>query len=314
MRCTILCKDKKTIFADKMKVVKRNSLRAWFLAVRFPTLPASVTPVAVASALAFSVNAFRWQPALICLLFAVLAQVIANFANDYYDFIKGSDNAERQGPRRAVVEGWVSPKAMLYVALLLLVVDAGIGMLLIYYGGWQLIFVGLVVALFALGYSGGPYPLAYHGLGDICVLIFFGIIPVGFTYYIQTGQWNIATVLCGIACGLVTTNILIANNYRDRFTDKKTDKITSIVMFGERFGEMLYLVNGLIAVLCCQYFWFTDTFGAACLPFLYLPFHIQTWKSMITIKEGVRLNQILGKSARNVLVFGALLIIGLLFV
>jgi len=293
-------------------MIKKNSPQAWFLAMRPKTLPAAATPVIVACALACHEKSFQWKPALICLLFAIIAQVIANLANDYFDYKKGSDNEERLGPKRAVAEGWIAPEVMLRATIVLLLLNLTLGLLLLPYGGWKLIFVGLCIAIFAFAYSGGPYPLAYHGWGDVCVFVFFGIVPVGFTYYIQTLQWNLPVTICGVSVGLVIINILVANNYRDRFSDTKVGKRTSIVLFGEKFGEWFYLLNGIVAVLCCQYFWLEKTIWAALLPIVFLVFHIQTWKEMITINQGRALIGILEKTARNVLIFGGLLSIGLL--
>ena len=293
-------------------MIKKNTPQAWFSATRPKTLSAAATPVIVACALACHDKSFQWKPALICLLFALTAQVISNFANDYFDYKKGIDNEERLGPKRAVAEGWIAPKIMLSVTLALLVLDLALGLLLMYYGGWKLIFVGLFVAVFAFAYSGGPYPLAYHGLGDICVFIFFGIIPVGFTYYVQTLQWNLPVTICGISVGLVIINILVANNYRDRHSDAKSGKKTSIVWFGEKFGEWFYLLNGIAAVAGCQYFRSERMVWAALLPIIYLIFHILTWKEMIEINQGKALIRTLEKTARNVLIFGATLSLGLL--
>jgi 1,4-dihydroxy-2-naphthoate octaprenyltransferase len=293
-------------------MIPRNAPQAWLLATRPKTLPAAATPVMVACALAYRDHSFQWKPALICLLFALIAQIVANFANDYFDYKKGVDNAERLGPKRTVAEGWIAPETMLRVTFVLLVMDLALGLLLLQYGGWELIVAGLCIAIFAFAYSGGPYPLSYHGLGDVCVFIFFGIIPVGFTFYVQTLQWTIPVAICGACTGLVVVNILIVNNYRDRFTDAKTEKKTTIVLFGEKFGEWFYLLNGVIAVVGCQYFLFENTIWAALLPLLYLILHILTWREMVTVNQGKALNGTLEKTARNVLVFGGLLSLGLI--
>ena len=295
-----------------MENIKNNSLKTWLLAARPHTLPASASPVIVASALAYSVQSFRWAPALICLAFALIAQIISNFANDYFDYKKGVDNEERLGPKRAVAEGWIKPKTMLRITLGLLLADMLIGLTLVCYGGWQLIIVGAIIAVFALAYSGGPYPLSSHGWGDVCVLFFFGIIPVGFTYYVQALDWTTSVIFSGIAVGLVVTNILVANNYRDRNTDENVGKKTSIVIFGEKFGRYFYLLNGLIAVLCCQYFWCMENYYAAILPLLFLPVHFLTWRKMVRIYEGRGLIVILQESARNALIFSFLLSVGLI--
>ena len=286
--------------------------QAWWLAARPKTLAAGATPVVVASALAFYNGCFLWPPALICFVFAVLAQVISNFANDYFDYKKGSDKSERFGPKRAVTEGWIAPKTMLRVTLGLCMLNSAIGLSLLYYGGWLLLFVGVAVVIFALAYSGGPYPLAYHGWGDVCVLVFFGIVPVGFSYYVQSQQWPPVVTICGIAVGLVVINILVANNYRDRLSDAKAGKKTTIVLFGQRFGEYFYLFNGLVAFLCCQYFWFEQSPLPAIFPLVYLALHIKTWRKMIAIGSGRALIGVLEQTARNTMIFGLTLAIGLM--
>ncbi|MDH8701478.1 1,4-dihydroxy-2-naphthoate octaprenyltransferase [Dysgonomonadaceae bacterium PH5-43] len=296
-----------------MENIKKKTFKAWVLASRPNTLPASACPVFVASALAYSTKTFNLTPALICLFFALTAQIISNFANDYFDYKKGIDNEERLGPKRAVAEGWIKPKTMLYVTLVLLVFDALLGLSLVFYGGWQLIIVGVVIVIFALAYSGGPYPLSSNGLGDVCVMVFFGLIPVGFTYYVQALSWNTDVIICGLAMGFVITNILVANNYRDRDTDKNVGKKTTIVIFGEVFGSYFYLFNGVAAALCCMYFLVGGNVYAAILPLFYLPFHIITWRKMISIYKGMGLIQILKESSRNLLIFSLLLAIGLMF-
>ncbi|GHT76203.1 1,4-dihydroxy-2-naphthoate octaprenyltransferase [Bacteroidia bacterium] len=265
----------------------------------------------VACALAYHDDVFSWKPALICLVFALLMQIISNLANDYFDYRKGSDNDERLGPKRAVAEGWISPQTMLSVTLGLCVLAGITGLLLVFYGGWQLIIAGFFIVLFALAYSGGPYPLAYHGWGDVCVLLFFGIVPVGFTYYVQALRWTTPATICGISVGLVIINILVANNYRDRFSDKRAGKKTTIVLFGEKFGSYFYLFNGIVTVLLCQYFWLEKAVWAALLPVLFLFPHVCTWREMVVINQGERLISLLEKTARNVLIFGILFAIGL---
>ena len=296
-------------------MIRKNSPRAWLLAARPKTLAASATPVIVATALAFHGGYFYWKPALICLIFALLAQIISNFANDYFDYKKGTDHEGRLGPKRAVTEGWIAPKTMLYVTLGLLIANMFIGLSLlhyVYYGGWFLIPVGILVAVFAFAYTGGPYPLAYHGWGDVCVFFFFGIIPVGFTYYVQAQQWTLSATICGIAVGLVVINILVANNYRDRDSDAKSGKKTTVVLFGEKFGSLFYLFNGIIAVLFCLYFLSENAKWAALLPFIYLFLHLKTWREMVRIGSGKQLIGVLEKTARNVLIFGLLLASGLM--
>jgi 1,4-dihydroxy-2-naphthoate octaprenyltransferase len=296
-------------------MIRKNSPQAWLLAARPKTLTAAATPVIVASALAFNGSYFYWKPAAICLVFALIAQIISNFANDYFDYKKGADNGERLGPKRAVTEGWIAPETMLYVTVGLLIADMLIGLWLlhyVYYEKWLFILAGSLIALFAFAYSGGPYPLAYHGWGDVCVFFFFGIVPVGFTYYAQAQQWTLPATVCGVAVGLVIINILVANNYRDRDSDAKSGKKTTIVLFGEKFGRLFYLFNGIIAVVLCLYFLSEKAIWAAFLPFIYLFLHIKTWREMVRIGSGKQLVGILEKTARNVLIFGLLLALGLM--
>lgn len=282
------------------------------MAARPKTLAAGVSPVLVASGLAIRDGVFRWQYAAVCLLIAVLFQVASNFANDYFDYKKGIDTPDRVGPKRAVAEGWVSPRQMLVALYVVLAVAFVLGLTLMLVVDWRLLFVGVVVVVFALAYSGGKYPLAYNGLGDVCVLVFYGIVPVVFTYYIQAMAFTVDAFVCGAAVGLASINILVANNYRDYSSDKQANKRTTIVIFGRKFGEYFFLVNGFLAVAMCQYFWSRGLLYAAVLPLLYLILHIIVWSEMVKIGEGSGLIAVLGKTARNTLIFSVLLFVGFL--
>lgn len=293
-------------------MIRKNSPKAWLLAVRPTSLVASSSPVAVASSLAFLNGDFYWPPAVICLVFAVLAQCTVNMASDYFDFRSGCDANERLGLERVLLEGWITPKYMLYAALGLCAVNSLIGLSLIYYGGWGMVPVGIAVAIVAIAYSGGPYPLAYNGWGDICVFLFYGIIPVGFTYYLQGHYWPLSATICGAAVGLPVVNILVANNYRDRTTDAEVEKNTTVVLFGEPFGRWFYFFNGCIAVVLCQYFWYENRPLAAILPISFLFFHIATWRKMVRIGSGKGLIPILDESGRNVMIFALSLSAGLI--
>ncbi|MDE5880748.1 MAG: 1,4-dihydroxy-2-naphthoate octaprenyltransferase [Muribaculaceae bacterium] len=219
--------------------------------MRLRTLPVSVAGVAAGTGCAIFHHGFSLIPMLICLLFAVVAQIASNFANEYYDFKNGLDRKGREGFRRGVTEGDISPQKMKRATFTLLILDALLGCSLIYYGGWWLIAVGVAVVLFALGYSTGPYPLSHHGLGDVAVVIFFGFVPVIFTEYVQTGIWhlNSVTICSSLAVGLMAANVLIVNNYRDRDDDAAVGKRTTVVIFGRRAMASVYLLNGLLAVL-----------------------------------------------------------------
>lgn len=190
-----------------------------------------------------------WCPALLCFLVALFAQVASNFANDYFDFKKGADGEGRLGPERAVAQGWITPKAMLAGTFVALGLACLFGLLLVCFADWRLIGVGIAVAIGVLAYSAGPFPLAYNGLGDVCVLLFYGVIPVCFTYYIQTLSFSLLSFLLSVALGLLSVNILVVNNYRDYGQDKVARKRTTVVLFGRRFGRVFYVLNECLAFL-----------------------------------------------------------------
>lgn len=294
-----------------MKDVKQNSMQAWLLATRPRTLAAGSIPVITASALAFKMGSFQATPAILCLLFALLAQIASNFSNDYFDFVKKTDNEERLGPARAVASGWIAPRYMLYGTLGVISLACIFGLGLIYYGGWAMVLVGIVCVLSLLAYTAGPYPLSYHGLGDVFVLVFFGWVAVMFSFYLQAGYFHPYAFAIGTSVGFGAINILVLNNYRDRENDRNSGKHTTIVLFGEKFGRYFYLINGLIAALLCLTL-INLSLGAALLPLLYLPFHISTWNTMCKIYQGRELNKVLGLTARNLVILGVLLSIGLI--
>lgn len=286
-------------------------VRAWIEAARPKTLPASISPVIVGCALAYHDGCLQLLPSILCLLVALFAQIASNFANDYFDFKQGADTADRLGPERAVAQGWITPAAMWKGTLLTLALSCLCGCMLLFFAGWELIPVGIAIALGVIAYSAGPYPLAYHGLGDVCVLVFYGIIPVCFTYYVQAGVFSLLTFLLSLSLGLLSTNILIINNYRDYQQDKSAQKRTTIVLFGRRFGWILYLVNGLLAILIALPLTLEEQPWKLLIMALFFTLFIATWLEMGK-REGRALNATLGHTARNVFLF-ALLLAWLLF-
>ncbi len=295
-----------------MEQIKKNSVKAWLLAARPKTLAGATLPVMIGSSLAYMDGKFQWIPAVVCLIFAFLMQIVANFINDLFDYLKGTDREDRLGPERACSQGWISEKAMKTGILTVTALACVTGSILLFYGGWELIIVGAVCIIFAFLYTTGPYPLSYHGWGDVLVIVFFGFVPVGFTYYIQVHDWTIAITTASIICGCVVDTLLVVNNYRDREADAKSGKRTIIVRFGERFGSYFYLLLGVIASFLCLYFILEGNLWAALLPQLYLFLHIRTWKRMIKIYSGKALNSILGDTSKNMLILGVLLSIGMI--
>ncbi|NDV54157.1 1,4-dihydroxy-2-naphthoate polyprenyltransferase [Parabacteroides sp. 52] len=291
---------------------KKPLVAAWVEAARPRTLLASFSPVCIGCVLAWQEGVFQFVPAVLCLCVALLAQIASNFANDYYDFKKGADREDRVGPARAVASGWISPKAMFRATFLTLGIACLCGCLLLFYGGWILLPVGLLMALCVLGYSTGPYPLSYYGLGDVCVLLFYGIVPVCFTYYVQANTFSFLSFLLSLAVGFLSINILVVNNYRDYEQDKISGKRTTVVLFGKRFARIFYLTNGLLAIILTLPFIENDRrFIEIGLSFFFAVFITLWWQFIHS--EGAALNKILGKTAMSVFLYALLLTAILLF-
>lgn len=292
--------------------MKVNSFSAWVLAVRPYSLGASAIPVAVGSALAWSDGGFKPAVCMLCLLFAMLTQCTANLVNDLCDFLRGADRPDRLGPDRAFAKGYITLPAMKAGIACFTLAAAAAGGGLLFFGGWKLLFVGLACLFFAYVYTAGPWPLAYHGLGDVAVIVFFGVIPTGFTYLIQTGAWTPQVTAAALACGLVIDTMLWINNFRDRKEDARCGKRTVVVLFGERFGRWGYPALGAAALALCLSLGFDGRPWAALLPLLYAVPFFRTWRKMIRIDHGDALNVCLGETARNMQLFGILLTLGIL--
>lgn len=289
-----------------MNEIKENSVRAWLLAMRPKTLSAAVVPVAVATALAYRHGVFQWEVAMLCFAFAGLMQVASNLINDLFDFLKGTDGEERLGPERACAQGWISPRAMRIGIGINLFLASIVGLCLLFWGGWELVALGVACIAGAFFYTLGA---SYLGLGDVLVVLFFGFVPVLGTYYVQAGLLHSEAWWLGGACGCVIDTLLVVNNYRDRHTDRQANKRTLIVRFGERFGEWLYLGLGVVAVVVA-------VFGLEQNPLLptllFMPFlllHINAYRQLVHIRSGRALNKVLGMTARNIFVFGVSLVV-----
>lgn len=286
-------------------------LKAWIEAMRLRTLPVSCAGVIAGTACAIAADGFQLLPALICLLFAIIAQIASNFANEYYDYMGGLDRKGREGFRRGVTEGDISPQDMKRATYILLAIDSLLGCSLICWGGWWLIAVGVAVALFAVGYSTGPYPLSHHGLGDVAVVIFFGVVPVMLTAYLQVGSWTDwpVTLPVSIAVGMLGANVLIVNNYRDADDDRAVGKHTTVVIFGRRAMSTVYLIGGIIALALVVYafrallspWWLIGAGGV-------LAAHLSIYRRIVR-SRGAALNPLLGMTAMLLLVFSLLMIV-----
>lgn len=304
-------------------MVKTNSVKAWLLATRPKTLSAAAVPVMIGTAFAWrnTSEQFNWIPAILCLLFAWIMQIDSNLVNDYFDFKKGNDDETRLGPKRACSEGWITSDAMVWGILITTLLGCMTGIPLILYGGLEMVMVGIACVVFCFLYT---TLFSYHGLGDILVLLFFGIIPVCCTYYvcmplhqqIPTGE----VIASSIACGLAIDALLIVNNYRDIDNDRSNGKITLAVRLGENKTRRLYESIGYIAagIMIIRVFfdsYQTDKFiPTYAIYLIYIILHRQSYKEMKRINKGAKLNQVLGLTARNILVFGILSVAAILSV
>ena len=295
-----------------------KQIKIWLEAIRLRTLPVSVSGVLIAVGLAKFNGAFRLVPSLLCVAFAVLAQIVSNLANEYFDFKAGTDKKGRVGPRRGVTEGDFSPATLkrAMVGTLVATCAVGLSMLAVVdpgegYANWLLLVgVGVMVAVMAFAYSAGPYPLSYHALGEVAVMAFYGLVPVIFSYYVVAGDFHPYAVIAGIAIGLMGVNVLLVNNYRDVDDDREAGKRTSVVVVGRTLAAFAYLLNGLLALsvlgvlwlrLWMEWGWWTML-----PPAIYMALHLTTWHRLKQ-RTGAALNPILGATARNMLIFTILL-------
>ena len=272
--------------------------------MRLRTLPVSLAGVIAGCGCAILLDSFKVAPTLLCLFFAVLAQVASNFANEYFDYKNGIDKKGREGFRRGVTEGEISPKSMKRATFITLTLAAAVGCAMLFYGPWWLILVGVVIMIFALAYSAGPYPLSHHGLGDATVIIFFGVVPVTLTCFLQTGSWEGLAMLLStsVAVGLLAANVLVVNNYRDVEDDAAVNKRTTVVIFGRRVMSLAYLFSGVVAMPIMFPVWTSLPLWSLAVPAVYLIMHIMTWNKLKR-SEGAELNPLLGKTALNLLIF-----------
>ncbi len=289
-----------------------SAWRIWLAASRPRTLPAAIAPVLTGSALAWHDGRFHPLAAVICGVFALLIQIGTNFANDYYDYVKGADTAERVGPKRAVAAGWVSPSAMRAVMIAVFAVAFLIGLSLLRFGGWPLLLVGLASVVCGIAYTGGPYPLGYNGLGDLFVFVFFGLVAVCATYYVQAGAITLPAILSAVGIGGLATNILVVNNYRDVETDAKAGKRTLVVRLGRRAARaqfagslLLALAVPIVMLLIGFQLW-------TLLPLVLLPLG---WKHYRRLQRGTapaELISLLGDTGKLLALYAVLLSAGIL--
>lgn len=284
----------------------------WLLAARPKTLPAAAAPVVVGTAVALSENVFAFWPALAALLGALLIQIGTNFANDVFDFKKGADTTERLGPLRVTQAGLLRPNQVMIGMWLTFGLATVIGLYLVFLGGWPIVAIGLLSIASGIAYTGGPFPLGYNGLGDLFVFIFFGLLAVCGTYYVQAGTVGPAALWASIPIGLLATAILVVNNLRDVDTDRVAGKKTLAVRFGRRAAQLEYLLLLGLSYLVPPLMWLLGLeSGWVLLPWLSLPLTLPLIK-MILNEKGRPLNNALAGTARLELAYAFLFSIGLL--
>lgn len=287
-------------------------LRAWVLAARPKTLTAAAAPVLVGTGVAAHHHTVEALPALAALVGALLIQIATNLANDYYDFVRGGDTEERVGPVRVTQAGILPPATVKRGMYVTLAAALAVGVYLVFVGGWPIVLIGLVSLALAVLYTGGPFPLAYHGLGDVFVFVFFGLVAVSGTYYVQGLAWPPDAFLAGAAMGALTTAILVVNNLRDIDTDARAGKRTLAVRLGVAGTRVEYAA--LLAVAFAVPFlgmrwmaWPPDVL----VTYLALPLCLRPLRAVFTFTEPRALLPALGDTSRVVAAYGLLLMLGL---
>jgi 1,4-dihydroxy-2-naphthoate octaprenyltransferase len=290
----------------------KNIFNSWLLASRPKTLLAAVVPVMVGSALAISMKRFFLPYSIVALLCSILIQIGTNFTNDLYDYLKGSDTVKRKGPRRVLAAGLISVKEMKLAIILVFGLTFLLGLYLVYSVGLLILWVGIFAILAGIIYTAGPFPLAYNGLGDVFVFIFFGIIGTMGTFYIHTQEISLLAVVVSIPAGALITNILVVNNYRDIEEDREANKKTLAVLMGRVFSRWQFILLVTLAYLTTilLHIYFNYSIWIL-LPLSTIPIAVILIKMFYTL-NGEELNKTLELSAKFAGLFGLLFSIGLI--
>ncbi len=291
--------------------VAKDSLRAWLLATRPATLTVGLIPVVIGTAVAHTMHAMRLLPALAALFGAVFIQIGTNLANDVFDYEKGADTAERLGPLRVTQAGLIAPHNVrlgMYISFALATV---MGIYLTWVAGPYVLLIGVLSIASGIAYTGGPYPLGYNGLGDLFVFVFFGLVAVCGTVFVEAGRLSVLAFYAALPVGALATAVLVVNNLRDGPTDVKAGKRTLVVRFGRSFGVAEYWVLLATAFVIPLYLWVSGQLGrAALLPLLSLPLAVPLCRSVLR-DRGAPLNRTLAQTARLLLVHGLLFALGI---
>lgn len=289
-----------------------GKLQSWILASRPKTLLASVVPVVTGTALAISEKKFVLLYSIIALVCSVLIQIGTNYVNDLYDFLKGADNAKRKGPERVLASGWIKVTEMKIASVLVFLTTFFFGLYLVYVSGTVVLIIGILSILAGIAYTAGPFPLAYNGLGDIFVFLFFGLVGTMGTYYVQAHNFSVLSFIASLPVGALITNILVVNNYRDIEEDRSAKKYTLAVIWGKVFTKVEYIFFILISFLVPIILFFSFNFHYwIFLPYLSIPIAINLIR-MLFQSDGKELNKTLELTAKFSALFGLLFSIGLI--
>ncbi len=287
--------------------LNRSTFSLWLSAARPQTLAAAFVPVLVGSGLAWHQNLFRWDTSLVALFCAFSIQIGTNFANDYFDFKKGADTIDRIGFERATAAGLIAPQTMLFAAIFTMSTAFLAGLYLVWIGGWVILLIGILSLLFGILYTGGPFPLGYNGLGDLFVFIFFGIVAVMGTYYVNALEWSLLSFWASIPVGALCVNILVVNNLRDIDQDRIAGKKTLGVLFGENLLKIEYSFMVVTAFMIPVIFYYAFDFSVwILLPFLSLPLVRKLLKQVWDHTDKKTLNRTLERTAQLMVIFGVL--------
>ncbi|HOQ33634.1 MAG TPA: 1,4-dihydroxy-2-naphthoate polyprenyltransferase [Candidatus Hydrogenedens sp.] len=290
-----------------MSTEKPSILKVLFLTARPKTLGASIAPVIMGTALAIGDGHFHAISAMCALFGAILLQILSNYANDYFDFLKGADRENRVGPTRATSAGWLTQKQMQFALAIIVLISLFPGGYLIYRGGLPILIIGAVSLILAFAYTAGPIPLGYLGLGDLFVFLFFGPVAVMGTEYVQSFQISLHGLLTGISAGCFSVAILTVNNYRDVESDVLVGKRTLAVRFGKKFAQIEYITMLLVSVLIIPSLLAFAKFGQTDILFLIVLIipAIFLMRSMVRLK-GSELNLLLANTAKLLLIYSIL--------
>lgn len=294
-----------------VQVSSSSAFEGWLLVTKPRTLTAAVVPVLLGTSLAYVDGKVDGLSALIALICSLLIQIATNIINDLYDFRKGADNDKRLGAKKALTAGLLTERELVVATVVVMLTAFCLGLILVWRAGWVILAIGLLSLFFAWAYTGGKYSLAYLGLGDVFVFLFFGLAAVCGTYYLHHHSFSLSSVVVATGAGAIAVNILGINNLRDIPTDSEVGKKTLAVRFGEDFARGLYFWLMIVSYLVPFVLVLMGYGYGVFLTFLSIPFALKQWR-IVALERGKALNPALGGTAQLLFIYGVLMSLGLL--